>query len=159
MSISVPKMQELQKYITEMLIGINFDDIEELSLVIIQDDDPIEKFGLKITNLNGAVDENHFWNQARGILTKIAALDATMNEAIELSELEYTKGKRSFYIIALTNGRYPCSELDQWVPAEHHDTHMNNMTAIPLRTIENAQFKLETYAMLPTHEEMIPDSQ
>ena len=145
-----------------MLIGMNLPDVEEINLIIVQDGEPIEKYGLKITNYNGRVDEKQFWHQARGIFLKLCTFDSIIGEAIELEEREYESGRRSFYVVALTNCLYPCSELDDWVPAEKLDISFEPSNAVPLRTIENQEFKLESFAVLKpinTTQDYVSDSQ
>ena len=155
---SSPRMPELRKYISELLIGMNLDDIEEINLIIKENNNLTEKFGVKIFNFDGRVDNNKFWHQARGIFLKLSAFDAIIGEATELKEEEYTAGKRSFYIVVLTNGRYPCNELDEWIPADRTELSFNApSTAVPLRTVENGEFKLETFAIIP--DDIVPDSQ
>eukprot|EP00834_Sanchytrium_tribonematis_P005591 NODE_349_length_8994_cov_1.235526.p7 type:complete len:197 gc:universal NODE_349_length_8994_cov_1.235526:5838-5248(-) len=158
--IAIPKLESLKKYIGEMLIGINFDDVEEISVILIQDNKPFEKHSVRIFNYDGRVSEDEFWHQCRGIFIKLYSIDAAIGEAVELSEKEYLEGKRSFYIVAHTDGRYPCSELDDWVPAENREIRFELPSlAIPVRTVENSAFKLETFAMIPDNQDIIPDSQ
>eukprot|EP00835_Amoeboradix_gromovi_P004628 NODE_371_length_9954_cov_0.100355.p7 type:complete len:199 gc:universal NODE_371_length_9954_cov_0.100355:2504-1908(-) len=153
MQCSFPRMSELQKYISEMLVGINLEDVEEINLVITQGGNPIEKFGIRIANYSGTVDVDKFWHQARGVFLKLCSFDAMIGEATELSEKEYSLGKRSFYIVAMTNGRYPCNELDEWVPAEASDLSLKKPSVtVSLRTIENSEFKLESFAVIPDDE-------